>query len=332
VENLGNKAEHLGFSGAEPGKRLRFTFRPSELEVRPGQRASVGVDVRARRRVWGGVEKSRQFSVSVARPEGPPVPPMPGRFTQFASWPKWVLPVVFAALAVVIPTALVFGVRALNEKAANAPVEVPSLIGITADAAQKSLEERGLTANVENKFHEGTPAGQVFEQTPPAGEKVAPKGIVNVSVAADLKVPNVKEKTVEVAQQVLANVGLTLVLGGDVPGTPDKENTIAEQLPDADQPATGKEVKVFVRRANLFKLPNYEGSDELSATVDLKNNGYQVEPSKVEDSDLPRGIIISQYPPAGTIIEVGKTVAFIVSSGNRPAPTTTAFATGPTTT
>ena len=61
VENRGNKVERLTFVGSDPGKRLRFSFRPAELEVRAGQRRSVGVDVRARRRVWGGAEKPRQF-------------------------------------------------------------------------------------------------------------------------------------------------------------------------------------------------------------------------------------------------------------------------------
>jgi beta-lactam-binding protein with PASTA domain len=320
IENRGNKTEHLGLAGTEPGGRLRFTFRPGELEVRPGQRASVVVDARARRRVWSGIERSRQFSIAVERGDGPPLPPLAGRFTQQASWPRWVLPVVFALLAIAIPTTLLLVNRSLNTSAANAPISIPKVVGLTADAAKQSLQGKGLVADAVNVFRAGSP-GQVVDQDPPAGQKVAKGTTVKLSVSTDRTVPDLKGKPWQVAKDQLAAAQLTLVFGGWVPSDDDTEGQVNWQVPDPGQPSPDGQVTVGVNQGRTqFKMIEVRGLDQVSTQTNLVNSGLKVE-IQMEDSDKQRGIIIDQFPAADTVLKKGDTVTLIVSSGHPPVST-----------
>jgi hypothetical protein len=324
IENLGNKTERLGFSGAEPGKRLRVTFRPSQLEVRPGQRASVAVDARARRRVWSGIEKLRQFSVQIERrDDGPPVAPLTGRFTHLASWPKWVLPVVFAVLAVAIPTTLLLLNRSLDTKAANARVSVPNVTDLTEDAAKQSLQGKQLVADVADVYRDGAP-GRVVAQVPSPGEKVDKGTSVKLSVSTDRTVPNVLNKPWQVAKKEIEDAHLTMVFGGWQPSSDDAQNEVAWQSPDAGTPSPDGQVTVGVNAGRQqLKMIEVRGLDQVSTQTNLQNSGVQVTIQQ-EDSDKPRGTIIDQFPAVDTVIKKGDHVTLIVSSGHPPVATTSA--------
>jgi beta-lactam-binding protein with PASTA domain len=323
VENRGNKTERVAFVGSEPGKRLRFSFRPAELEVRAGQRGSVGVDVRARRRVWGGGEKPRQFSIAVTGAEGPPPPPMQGRFGQLPSWPRWVIPAVAAVLAIAIPTTLLLVNRSLDKSAATALISVPKLTDLTADAAKQALTQKQLVPNARNVYRSGNP-GVVVDQDPPPGQKVDKGTPVKIDVSTDHVVPNVKDKPVEIAKAAVAREGMTVALGGDQDGPDDKQGFVAWQDPEPGQPAPDGVVTIGVYRTAELKLLNYQDLDEISVSNQLTNSGLKVDP-RPEGSDKPKGTIVQQYPPPGTVVKKGDTVTLIVSSGHPPDASTTVF-------
>ena len=321
LDNRGNRTERLTFAGAETGRRLRFSFRPREIDIRPGQRASVAVDARARRRVWSGIEKSRQFTVDVKRADdGTPVPPLAGRFTQLASWPRWVLPVVFAALAIAIPTTLLLVNRSLDHSAATAQVSVPNVTDLSQDAAKQSLQGNSLVADVLNVYRDGPP-GVVVGQIPPAGEKVDRGTTVKLSVSTDRTVPNVVNKPWEIAKKEIEDAQLTMVFGGWQPSTDDASNLVAWQSPEAGKPSADGQVTVGVNggRAQL-KMIEVRGLDQVSTQTNLENSGIKVE-IQSEDSDKQRGTIIDQFPAADTVLEKGDTVTLIVSSGHTPVTT-----------
>jgi beta-lactam-binding protein with PASTA domain len=315
VENLGNTIRRVSFSGVEPGKRLRFTFRPDQLEVRPGHRASTAVDVQARRRVWSGIERSRQFTINVDSDDGPPIKPLNGRFTQMASWPRWVLPVVAAALAIAIPTSLVLLNRSLNKKDAAAGVSVPSVSGLNADAAKQALQQRTLVANVVNVFRNDN-AGQVVDQDPKSGTKVDKGSTVTLHVATDHTVPDITNEPWDIAKQQLAAANLSMVVDFYQPSDDDHQNLIAKQTPLAGQPSPDGQVHVgvFMGRTQ-FKLTDFRGLDVVSVQTSLTNTGLVVK-TQDEDNASQRGTILDQFPQADQVVKKGDTVTLIVSTGH----------------
>jgi beta-lactam-binding protein with PASTA domain len=318
VENQGNTVRHLSFRGTEPGKRLRFAFRPTQLEVRPGHRASVAVDVQARRRVWSGIERSRQFTIDVSSDEGTPIAPLNGRFTQMASWPRWVVPVVAAILAIAIPTSLVLLNRSLNQKDAAAGVKVPNVIGLNADAAKQSLQQRTLVGNPINVFRSDNP-GQVVDQDPKSGAPVEKGSAVKIFVASDRTVPDITNEPWDVAKQQLQAQGLAMVVDFYQPSDDDHENLIIKQTPPAGQPSTDGSVHVGVNRGrDQFKLVDYRGLDFDSVATSLSNTGLKVTKSD-QDSASPRGTILDQTPAADTLLKTGDTISLTVSTGNPPS-------------
>jgi beta-lactam-binding protein with PASTA domain len=317
LENLGNTVRRLSFTGTEPGKRLRFTFRPEQLEVRPGHRASAAVDVEARRRVWSGVERPRQFTINVNSDDGP-IKPLDGRFTQLASWPRWVLPVVAAVLAIAIPTTLVLLNRSLNKKDAAAGVKVPNVVGLTADAAKASLGQRTLVPNVVNVFRNDNP-GQVVDQDPKSGGKLDKGSPVKLFVASNETVPNITNEPWDVAKQQLAAENLKLVIDFYQPSDDDHENLIVKQTPDAGQPSLDGTVHVGVNRGRQqYTLVDYRGLDEASVATSLGSTGFTVT-TEVEDSASLKGTILDQVPPAGQTVKKGDQIRLTVSSGHPPS-------------
>ncbi len=326
VENRGNKSERIAFVGNDPGKRLRFSFRPAELEVRPGQRGSVGVDVRARRRVWGGAEKPRQFSVTANGAEGPPPPPMQGRFGQLPSWPRWVIPVIAAVLAIAIPTTLLLVNRALDKGEASALISVPDLKDFTADAAKQALTQKQLVGNPVNVFRSGNP-GVVVGQVPAPGTKLEKGSPVRIEIATDHVAPDVTNIPWNFAKDEVAKEGMHIALAEYVDGPEEQQDKIAWQLPKPGQPAPDGEIKVGVFHTKDLSLLDYRGSDQPSVETALANVGLVVKIIE-QGSDQMKGTILGQQPDPGKVVQKGNTVTLIVSSGHPPDPDTTTTAPG----
>src|SRR4051794_37713470 len=297
VENRGNTLEHVAFSASDPGRRLRFSFQPGELEVRPGPRASAWVDGQPRRRLWGGSEQSHRFTVAVTRREGPPAEPLQGRYIQLPGRSRWLL----AAVAVVVLVAATAGAVLLwsrssgNSTAAGASggttASVPDVRGLSEDGAKEALRQRALVPDVVNVYRDTDP-GRVVDQDPASGATVDKNTTVKLSVSTDRKVPNVVSKPWDVAKQEIEDAHLTMVFGGWQTGDDDHENLVAWQVPDSGEPSEDGQVKVGVYSGReRLQLSSFKGLDQVSVETQLTNQGLVVK-VQAEDSDQPRGIIV----------------------------------------
>ncbi len=109
-------------------------------------------------------------------------------------------------------------------------VSVPRLIGMNKEAATKLLEQKGLTANIEEVVTSEHPEGAVFEQTPKEGESVPKGSTVTIRVAIRPKkvsVPSVIGKTFKQAKEILLNAKLTI----GYEGSPTENTTVKSQNP-----------------------------------------------------------------------------------------------------
>ena len=89
-------------------------------------------------------------------------------------------------------------------------VEVPNLSGLSADEAQRTVAERGLSFEDTDQETDAVPAGQVFQQQPASGTRVTrgTRVLATVAVAVPVVVPNVVGVTRQRAVALLDAAGL----------------------------------------------------------------------------------------------------------------------------
>ncbi|MFC8507756.1 hydrolytic protein [Streptomyces sp. NPDC057411] len=110
VRNEGNAPVRVAFSAGQAGEELKFAFQPTAQELEPGESAEAGLRVRAGRPVWFGTPSSWPFTVAAtearddAEAPDPALvrPPLEGEFVQIPIFPRWLLAVLAALLALLI--------------------------------------------------------------------------------------------------------------------------------------------------------------------------------------------------------------------------------------
>ena len=117
-------------------------------------------------------------------------------------------------------------------------VEVPSVVDLTVEEAQASLEAAGLVLGEQTPQNDqDIPEGQIISQDPPAGDEVPKDTPVNVVVSAGpsvVIVPDVHCRTYASAKAELEGLGLVAQLGDPVlplPECPNRLNVAQQDTP-----------------------------------------------------------------------------------------------------
>ncbi|MGF4045953.1 Stk1 family PASTA domain-containing Ser/Thr kinase [Paenarthrobacter nitroguajacolicus] len=135
-------------------------------------------------------------------------------------------------------------------------------------------------------------------------------------------VPDVKNKTVAEAQQLLRTAGFQSepkdvfdddILAGLAVGTEPESGTEVRKF----QPIT-----LFVSKgAQLFALPGLTGGTLDEAKVSLNSAEMALgNVTQAFDEKIPAGVVISQDPAEGTEVRHGTPVSMVVSKGPQPIP------------
>src|SRR6187200_2306422 len=123
-------------------------------------------------------------------------------------WP-WVLSILLLLAA---GAAAWFAYTKIQDQLdANKPVTVPKVAGINESLAVDKLRAAGLVPQVARDFSNEVPKGTVIDQSPAAGEKVAPHSNVDMTVSKGketVTVPSVIGKNRDDAISTLVNAGL----------------------------------------------------------------------------------------------------------------------------
>ncbi|MFG2147110.1 hydrolytic protein [Streptomyces sp. NPDC048696] len=112
VRNEGNSPVRVSFTPEQAGEELRFAFTPAELKLEPGESAETRLRVRTGKPVWFGrpvvwpfTVRTTETGVTDESPEqADPVvrPPLEAEFVQIPVFPKWLLALLAALLALVL--------------------------------------------------------------------------------------------------------------------------------------------------------------------------------------------------------------------------------------
>jgi eukaryotic-like serine/threonine-protein kinase len=225
-------------------------------------------------------------------------------------WP-WLLAAAFVIAAAI---AGFFVWHELSGSKVKEPVALYQ--GERAAQAIRQIKAAHLVPDVKHGSNEKYKKGLVYDQSPDAGSKVDKGGTVTIFVSTGpppVDVPDVKGKQWSDAQQELTNAGLVPV-ERIVPGK-TKGVVTATDPPAGKSVPKGSKVRVNVSSGPQQKsVPNVVGETAAEATTNLRNAGFNPNPTYV-DSDAPQGQVIHQNPAPGSSAPEGSSVAIEISNG-----------------
>lgn len=234
------------------------------------------------------------------------------------SFKKWLAPVIVAVVAIVTVIVL-FATGVLG----SSTVEVPDVLNMNAEEAQKILEEAGLSICISERIiDDSVDENTVLKQSPESGEKIEEGGIVNVTVSeksVEVSIPDVENFGKELAIDILQSAGFNVeiiekesdefadgtVISQSHSGNGQTGTTITITVSKNDKESSGK----------IVKVPLVVGKTPEEARKVFDGKFYLKVTEEKFSSIVKKGAIISQSPVADAEVAEYSTIEVVVSRG-----------------
>ena len=221
--------------------------------------------------------------------------------------------IAIGVIAVLLLVSIPFLLKSL------ARVEVPSLVGQTKAAAEKTLRDLGFKVTSEIENHRTIPQGHVIRSNPPAQSSARKGSTIQLVVSAGppiVTVPDVTNQKFEIAEEQLLGLGLKVVRKNAFHPTIAKGNVISQDKQPDVVVRAGTTVTLTVSKGvERVTVPDVKGKTEAEATQLLTTAGFTPKVQKKDDDTVPLGQVISQTPAGGTKADKGSEVTLVVSNG-----------------
>lgn len=239
--------------------------------------------------------------------------------------------VAFALIFLIGKAAGVFGKNSGSQISLSSEIEVPNLVGQPQNVAQTMCEKKQLKMEVESEEASDKEAGTVIEQKTKAGKKVKKNTVIKVVISSGpekITIQSVEGMDEDAAKKALIKQGFT---SKNITVTSEYSSDVESGKATRTDPAQGTEVSadskitLYIskgeKQPDKVSVPSIVGtyvSDAAStlAASNLSDGGASAE----EYSDeYDEGMIIRQSPEAGTKVNEGTSVSYVVSKGSKPA-------------
>lgn len=242
-----------------------------------------------------------------------------GRFKKFIKEHK--------ALSIVIGLVLLFALSLGGTLAflnlTNPPeVELPNLVGMSKEEAQKEAENLKLKIEIkEEEFNKEVPEGFIISQDPKYIEKYNVKEGSTITVVVSkgqekTKVPNVKGKSQEEALQLLEEANLKAEIIEETSKTVKEGYVISQETEPDEEAFAGDTVKIHISKGTGIKQVNVVsviGQNEANAKTTLTGLGLKVNVAYEEDTSKADGIVLKQSLEGGKTVNEGTTITITVN-------------------
>jgi eukaryotic-like serine/threonine-protein kinase len=204
----------------------------------------------------------------------------------------------------------------LTVSAGPGTADVPSVRGLTREAATARLEEEGFRVDVETASSSTVQEGLVISIDPSAGSTVRRGSVVTMTVSSGpriVAVPPVVGRNVDAARQALRGRGLESSVSFQESEEP--RGRVLSQSPAAgDRVEVGTTVSLVVSEGiATVRMPNVIGDERRDAVTELRRLGLSVTVTEVEtDVEAQDGRVTDQFPPPGTEVREGDSVTIRV--------------------
>lgn len=212
-----------------------------------------------------------------------------------------------------------------------AEVEMPNVVGLSKEEAQKEVEEAKLKFVIEKEeYNKDVPEGFVISQDPIYMErfnKVKEGSEVKVVISKGQEkttVPNVKGKEKDEAIQLLEEAKLEVEVVEETSKTVKEGFVISQETEPNSEAFAGDKVIIHVSTGTGIKQVTVEsviGQTEATAKTTLNKLGLKVNVSYEEDSSKDNGVVLKQSIESGKVVDEGTSITITV---NKVAETKTA--------
>ncbi len=196
---------------------------------------------------------------------------------------------------------------------------LPSVIGLTKEAARKQLTDLGFEVKVELNVNEEVEAGKVYAQDPEAGIKLREGNTVTIKVSAGVgesTIPDVEGLSLSDASLKLEEAGFTTVPKEEPSDSVEKDKVTRTKPKIGTKLKRGTSVEVYVSLGPATKaIPNVVGLDSTTAAAQLGQEDFQVVTQQEASDSIAVGKVIRTDPIANTKVARESTVTIYVSTG-----------------
>ena len=203
-----------------------------------------------------------------------------------------------------------------------AEVQLPEVVGMSKEEAQKTVEDLKLVFEVSSEeFNKDVPEGYVISQDPTyiADYHVKEGSTVKVVISKGQEkttVPNVEGEERSEAIKMLEDAKLKAEVIEETSKTV-KEGYVISQEVEADSEAyAGDTIKIHVSTGTGIKQVNVIsviGQDEATAKTNLSNLGLKVNVSYEQDDSKDNGVVLKQSIDSGKTVDEGTTITITVN-------------------
>lgn len=208
-------------------------------------------------------------------------------------------------------------------------VRVPSVVGKSFSAAQKEIEEAGLSVKrKDTEVSISSQVDQVLGQNPAGGSTARKNDSITLEVGTSpnsVEVENYKNMKVSEAQQAIQRLGLTPIIRRQADSSVAADTVISQSPDVGGTVAPGGQVTLVVSSGqDQVTVPDVRMQDVRSATQALRDAGLQVE---VKKGTRPNDVVESTEPAPGSQVSKGSVVRLTVFSANEEPSTSTSTST-----
>ena len=203
-----------------------------------------------------------------------------------------------------------------------AEVELPNVVGMSKEEAQKTVEDLKLVFEVSSEeFNKDVPEGYVISQDPTyiANYNVKEGSSVNVVVSKGQEkttVPKVVGMTREEAEKALEDANLEAEIVEETSRTVEEGYVISQEVEANTEAYAGDTIKIHVSTGTGIKqvtVISVIGQDEATAKTNLSNLGLNVNVAYDEDTSKDNGVVLKQSIDSGKTVDEGTTITITVN-------------------
>jgi serine/threonine-protein kinase len=226
------------------------------------------------------------------------------------------------ALIVFLAVAGIVSWFALVHTVHRGTMAVPDLRGTSVEEAREAAYDLGIQITVEEPglYSASIPAGAVAAQRPHAGFQVKSGAsvVVRLSLGNErVEVPDVRGESLQAAVRSLERLNLTAGAGVAVVGHAGPDQVIATGPPAASRIPPGAAVDILVNttpRHSRWVMPSLLSRNLRSVKRFCSENGLRLgQIHEVSYPGLAGGMVLRQYPPAGSPLSKSDIISLWVS-------------------
>ena len=215
----------------------------------------------------------------------------------------------------------IFGTNLVMRLTTPKEVDIPNLVGITREEAEKAISDRKLQlGEVKEEYNSEYEKGKVISQDPPYRENYNIKEGTTIKFVVSL---GIEETTVPKVVGLKQEEAIKALEDAKLKYEIKEENSkkveagyVIEQETEAEKTVNaGDKVVIHVSLGvKKISVPSVLGKSEKDATKELKNAGLKVVTTSDEDSSKDNDTVLKQSVDAGTEVEEGTSVTITINN------------------